>query len=283
MLTLFSGLAQGGAYALAAAGLVLVYSVAGVPNLAHGEILMVGGLVAAEVSIHGVPFIPAILIGTAVATLLGTVLGAFFDYLRKNELTALLMASLGLIFVIQALSVNAFGFDPLGLRTAPGSHVTIDGARIPVTWLIIIVAAFVLIGAVMLITGHTTWGRGMRAMAVNPVAASVVGIPRRRYAMVAFVLGAVLAGIAGGLLVAAFPIDYTYGSSVAFVAFTIVIFAGIGSVGGALLGGMILGLVNAFATAYVSSSYAEVFEFLFLVVVLLLRPDGLFGVRVERD
>lgn len=281
--TTLAGLVQGGAYALAAVGLVLIFSVAGVPNLAHGESVMVGGIVAAVLASHGLPFVAALLAGAAAACLLGVVIGAaVFDRLRSSPAEGMLMASLALIFIIEATTTNFAGGNPRALANAPSGVLKFWGAHLPVTWLLVFVAGVGLVGILQLLIRYTRWGRGMRAMALNPAAAVVVGIPTRRYAILAFAVGSLLAGIAGALLASAFPMDPTYGESVAFVAFTIIIFAGIGSIGGALLGGLFLGLVETFATAYLSSAYAESFQFLVLLIILLVRPDGLFGVRTER-
>ena len=281
--TTLAGLVQGGAYALSAVGLVLVFGVAGVPNLAHGESVMLGGIVAAVLASHGVPFAAAIAGGAGAACLLGIVMGAtVFDRLRNFPLEGMLIASLALIFIIEAVTTELAGDNPRAVSNAPAGTFRVFGARLPASWLIVFVAGIGLIGVLQLLIRYTRWGRGMRAMALNPAAAVVVGIPTRRYAILAFAVGSLMAGISGGLLAGAFPMDPTYGESVAFVAFTIIIFAGMGSIGGALLGGLLLGLVESFATAYLSSAYADTFQFLVLLGILLIRPEGLFGVRVER-
>jgi branched-chain amino acid transport system permease protein len=281
--TTLAGLVQGGAYALSAVGLVLVFGVAGVPNLAHGESVMLGGIVAAVLASHGVPFAVAIAGGAGAACLLGIVMGAtVFDRLRNFPLEGMLIASLALIFIIEAVTTELAGDNPRAVSNAPAGTFRVFGARLPASWLIVFVAGIGLIGVLQLLIRYTRWGRGMRAMALNPAAAVAVGIPTRRYAILAFAVGSLMAGISGGLLAGAFPMDPTYGESVAFVAFTIIIFAGMGSIGGALLGGLLLGLVESFATAYLSSAYADTFQFLVLLGILLIRPEGLFGVRVER-
>ena len=282
--TTLAGLVQGGAYALSAAGLVLIFSVAGVPNLAHGESVMIGGIVAAILATHGLPFVAALAAGAASAMVLGIVIGAtVFDRLRSAPPEGMLIASLALIFIIEATTTNFAGSNPRAIPNAPKATLRFLGARLPVTWLLVLVAGVGLIGILQFLIRHTRWGRGMRAMALNPAAAVVVGIPARGYAILAFAVGSLLAGISGGLLAAAFPVDPTYGESVAFVAFTVIIFAGIGSIGGALVGGLLLGLVETFSIAYLSSAYAETFQFLVLLLILLIRPEGLFGVRTERD
>lgn len=281
--TTLAGLVQGGAYALSAVGLVLVFGVAGVPNLAHGESVMLGGIVAAVLASHGVPFAAAIALGAGAACLLGIVMGAtVFDRLRNSPLEGMLIASLALIFIIEAVTTELAGDNPRAVSNAPAGTFRVFGAPLPASWLIVFVAGIGLVGVLQLLIRYTRWGRGMRAMALNPAAAVVVGIPTRRYAILAFAVGSLMAGISGGLLAGAFPMDPTYGESVAFVAFTIIIFAGMGSIGGALLGGLLLGLVESFATAYLSSAYADTFQFLVLLGILLIRPEGLFGVRVER-
>lgn len=280
---IISGVAQGATYSLAALGLVLVFGVAGVPNLAHGEAVMIGGVLAGVAAAHDVPFAAAIVVGAGAACLLGIIVGGVFDRLRNAPDDGKIIASLALIFIIEASTTNFMGTDARSVRGGPEGSVRILGAPLPTSWLLILIVGVGLCLALAIAVRSTRWGRGMRAMSMNPTAAAVVGIPTRRYALLAFAIGSILAGIAGALLASAFPIDPTYGETVSFVAFTIIIFAGVGSIGGALLGGLLLGLVDAFGTAYLSSTYADSLQFAFLLVVLLFRPQGLFGLRVERD
>jgi branched-chain amino acid transport system permease protein len=283
--TIAVGLVEGGVYALSAVGLVLIFSVAGVANLAHGEAVVIGGLVAywAGTTAHvGYPL--SILAGAIAATLLGLVFSvAVFDRLRDAAESGFLVASLGLILVVEALATAVFGDDPKSVPGAPGHVFEIAAVRIPVIWAIIVVTALLLTGLLRLFISRTGPGRAMRAMAMNPYAATLMGISRRRYSTIAFALGSCVAGIAGGLLASTFPISASSGEDIAFKAFIVIIFAGLGSIGGALLGGLALGIVGALTSSYLSSGYANTFIFAFLLLVIVLRPNGVFGVRIARD
>ncbi|HVW42184.1 MAG TPA: branched-chain amino acid ABC transporter permease [Amycolatopsis sp.] len=282
--TIVVGLVEGGVYALSAVGLVLIFSVAGVANLAHGESVVVGGLVAYAAGTYAhVPYVLSIVVGAAAATVLGLILSLVFDRLRDAAETGVLMASLGLILIIEAFGVTVFGDEPKSVPAAPGHVLDLGGVRIPAVWAVIVVTAFVLTGLLRLYISASRPGRAMRAMAMNPYAATLMGIARRRYAMLAFAIGSCVAGIAGALLASAFPIGATSGEDIAFKAFIVIIFAGLGSIGGALAGGLLLGVIGAVASSYIDSGYANTFLFAFLLIVIVLRPNGLFGVNVARD
>jgi branched-chain amino acid transport system permease protein len=283
--TVAVGLVEGGVYALSAVGLVLIFSVAGIANLAHGEAVVVGGLVAYAAGTFGHLAYPlAILVGAAAATVLGLLFSVtVFDRLRDAAESGVLMASLGLILVVEAVATSLVGDEPVSVPGAPETVYDVAGVRIPATWAVIVITAFVLTGLLRLFISRTTPGRAMRAMAMNPYAATLMGISRRRYATLAFGIGSCIAGVAGGLLASAFPIGATSGEDIAFKAFVIIIFAGLGSIGGALLGGLALGIVGALASSYISSGYANTFLFAFLLIVIVVRPNGVFGMRVARD
>jgi branched-chain amino acid transport system permease protein len=279
--TLFIGLVNGGVYALSAAGLLLIFSVAGVPNLAHGEVVMIGGLVAYEVAQRlDVPYVLAVLIGGGAGTVVGLVFSlAVFEHLRGRAEEGFLIASLALIFIVEAVATQVFGTQPEIITSAPAGILTIGPARIPETWIIIIVVGVLLCIGLQLFTNRTNAGRVMRAMALNPYAALLMGIQQRVYSNLAFAIGSFCAGIAGGLLASSFPVDPTSGEDIAFKSFIIILFAGMGSIGGALVGGMILGIADAYLAGYVSSSYSDAYLFIILLAIIIIRPRGLFGAK----
>jgi branched-chain amino acid transport system permease protein len=282
--TLLVGLTQGGVYALSAVGLVLIFSVAGIANLAHGEVVMLGGFLGYQTAIHWHwSFLLSLATGAVVGAVLGLVIGLVFDRLVGEVHESYLIASLALIFISEGIATKQFGEGAVTIPSASQKVFSFWGARLPLTWLYIIVAAVVLTVGLSLFVSLTSPGRVMRAIALNPVAAKLMGIEVRRYGMLAFVIGSAFAGIAGVLLAAAFPITTLSGENIAFYSFIVVIFAGLGSIMGALLGGLLLGVVGSFAATYVSSGYSNTFIFAFLLVVLLVKPSGLFGVTIDRD
>lgn len=272
------GLAQGGIYALTGVGLVLIFSVVRVPNFAHGEPVMLGAMLTLTlVSTFALPIPLAILVGVAGSAALGWLFSvAVFGPLLRRPETSLLIISLALVVMISALAVMIWGDAP---RTTPAPEIIVrfPGAQAPLNWIIIFVAAILATAGLDAFIRFTAPGRVMRAMALNPFAANLMGIPVRRYQAAAFVIGSSLAGLGGGLFSLAFAVQPTMGAHIALKAFIVIIFAGMGSIWGALAGGMLLGVVESFGASYLASGYRDTFGFIFLLIVLLVRPNGLFA------
>ena len=285
MQELANGLAQGSIYALAAVGLSLIFGVVRVPHFAHGESLMVGGMVTLlAVRDHDVPLALAMVIGTVAATILGVAIGVGIFYpLRKYSELNLLITSLALVFMISALASKVWGDTP---RVIPGgldTSVEVLGTRITQMRLLIMAVAVVAFVSLGQWVRRSRPGRALRAMALNAYAARLMGIPTLRYSALVFAIGSALAGLAGALLGTILPIQATMGANISLKSFVIIIFAGMGSIGGALAGGVLLGLVEAFGGSYLSSGYVNAYAFVFLVAVLLVKPDGLFSLGGTRD
>lgn len=281
MQSIVNGLAQGAIYSLAGVGLVLIFSVVRVPNFAHGEAVMVAAMLPLTLmtALHlSLPLALAIGILAAVA------MGAFFSVgvfarLTRYSETALLIVSLALVVIISSAAVMAWGDSARQTPGGPTQIYQVLGARIPVMWLIILAIAFVATLALDGFIRFTSPGRAMRAMALNPFAARLMGIPVGRYHALAFAIGSGLAGLAGALFSVAFAVQSTMGAAIALKAFIVIIFVGMGSIWGALLGGLLLGLVESFGASYLSSGYRDTFGFIFLLAVLLIKPTGLFTRR----
>lgn len=279
MQDLVNGLVQGSVYSLCGVGLVLIFSVVRIPNFAHGEAVMVGAMVPLIlIGDHHVPLIPGLLAGVGAAIVLGAFLGfAVFGPLRRLPEVALLIVSLALVVIIEALAVKFWGDAPRTTPGEPSGVLSFLGARFTPIWAVIFVAA---VGSAIGLEAYvrlTRSGRAMRAMALNPFAAMLMGIPVLRYQVLAFAVGSGLAGLAGSLYGLAFPVQSTMGALISLKSFIVIIFAGMGSITGALVGGLLLGIVESFGGTYISSGYRDSFGFLFLVAVLLLRPNGLFA------
>jgi branched-chain amino acid transport system permease protein len=275
------GLAQGGIYALTGVGLVLIFSVVRVPNFAHGEPVMVGAMLTLTlVASAGLPIPLAILVGVLASSLLGWLfsVAVFAPLLRRPE-TSLLIISLALVVIIGALAVKVWGDHPMTTPGASTTIISVAGAQVPLTWVVIFVAAILSTAALDVFIRFTGPGRVMRAMALNPFAANLMGIPVARYQALAFVIGSALAGLGGGLFSLAFAVQATMGAHIALKAFIVIIFAGMGSIWGALAGGMLLGIVESFGASWIASGYRDTFGFIFLLAVLLIRPNGLFASR----
>jgi branched-chain amino acid transport system permease protein len=283
--TLINGLVQGSVYGLAAMGLSLIFGVVRVPHFAHGESLMLAGMFGLVlVRDHGLPLIVGVIGGTIAALILGLVIGLGIFYpLRNLSEVNLLVIALSLVFVIEAAAAKIWGDGGRVIPGAPNSTVTIFGAEVGTMRVIIFGIAAVIAAGLHAYVTRSRPGRAMKAMALNPSAARLMGIPVRRYWAYAFAIASALAGIAGVLLGTILPISASMGSLIALKSFIVIIFAGLGSIGGAYFGGLVLGLLEAFGSSYVSSAYVNAFAFIFLVAVLLIRPQGLFVLGSSRD
>jgi branched-chain amino acid transport system permease protein len=280
-----NGLAQGSIFALAAMGLSLIFGVVRVPHFAHGESVMVGGMVGLTlVADHGASLVVGLVAGIAAALVLGTLLGAAVYYpLRNFSEVNLLITALALVFILEATAEKLWGDAPRVIPGAPHSTVAVLGAQVSSMRVIVIGVALVVAVLLHLFVERTRTGHAMKALALNPTAARLMGIPVRTYWVSAFAIGSALAGLAGVLLGLIVPVQATMGSMISLKSFIIIIFAGMGSIGGAYAGGLVLGLVEAFGASYVSSAYVNAFSIAFLIAVLLLRPQGMFTVGLARD
>lgn len=281
MQSIVNGLAQGAIYSLAGVGLVLIFSVVRVPNFAHGEAVMVAAMLPLTLmtALH-----LALPLALAIGILAAVAMGAFFSVgvfarLTRYSETALLIVSLALVVIISSAAVMVWGDSARQTPGGPTEIYQVFGARIPVMWLIILAIAFIATLALDGFIRFTSPGRAMRAMALNPFAARLMGIPVGRYHALAFAIGSGLAGLAGALFSVAFAVQSTMGAAIALKAFIVIIFVGMGSIWGALLGGLLLGLVESFGASYLSSGYRDTFGFIFLLAVLLIKPTGLFTRR----
>lgn len=285
MQELANGIIQGSVFALAAAGLSLIFGVVRVPHFAHGESVMLGGMITLQLSKNqDWPLAVALLGGIVAAMIFGCLVQlAIYWPLRDRDETNLLICALALVLIVPAVGFKIWGGDAQIIPNSLDHTFTILGAHVTAMKAIIVVVALVLTAALIAFTDYTRTGQAMKAMALNPYAARLVGIPTRLYATGAFAIGSALAGLAGGLLGTIQPVQVDMGANLVLKSFIIVIFAGMGSIGGAWAGGLILGLVEAFGGSYFSSAWVSSYSFIFLVVVLLIRPQGLFSLAQARD
>jgi branched-chain amino acid transport system permease protein len=285
MQELANGIIQGSVFALAAIGLSLIFGVVRVPHFAHGESVMLGGMVAlVAVADHGLPLAVGILLGVVAATALGLLVHAVVYYpLRNRDETNLLICALALVLIIPAIGFKIWGDAPRVIPNQSDHVFSLLGARVTVMKVVVVVVALALTVGLAWFVGHTRWGNAMKAMALNLYAARLMGIPTRSYGALAFGIGSVLAGLGGALLGTIQPVQVDQGATLVLKSFIIIIFAGLGSIWGAWAGGLILGLVESFGASYLSSAYIDTYSFLFLVIVLLARPQGLFSLVRTRD
>ena len=278
-----NGLTLGGIYSLVALGLTLVYGILHVPNFAHGAFYMAGAYAAFWlVTAQGFNYWVG-MAGAAVAVALIAVLAErlVFHPLRDAPGLHHMIAAIGLLLFLEAGAQAVWGADFHRLPTPYTGIVEIGGATAPVQRLMIVGAAFGLMVALHLFLKKTVMGSTIIAMAQNRQGAALVGIDPNRVAMLTFAISGVLAAVAATLYA---PINLIYpamGHLVITKAFVIIILGGMGSVPGAIVGGLIIGFAESFGAFYISPDYKDIIAFALLVVILSFRPEGLFtkGVR----
>jgi branched-chain amino acid transport system permease protein len=278
------GLLIGGLYGLAAAGLSLVFGVMKVLNVAHGELIMLGGYGAFwVVALLGLDPFASLALVIPGSLLLGVILyaGLFGFVVRADEETRVknsLLIGFGLALALHALAVRLWTADERSVPTPYGGAVfTVAGLSIPAVRLLSLMLAFALILGLQLLLTHWRWGQAIRATAEDWQAALLTGIDVRRAYLLAFALGTALAGAAGTLVTVAYSVSPSIGLEWTLKALIVVVLAGLGSVLGTFVGGLVLGVAEAASAAAFGGPYREVIGLVIFVVVLILRPRGLFG------
>lgn len=276
-----NGLVNGMTYVLIATGLTLIFGVLRIVNFAHGEFYMLGAFVTYYViTLLGLDYIWAAIIATVVVAGLGIVANRLFFWpLRKEHEFTILLSSLGLALLLTNGGEVLFGADPKYIPS-PFSEEIMEFGEIIVTQqrvLVFSVGVIVLIGLYYFIK-NSAMGKMMRATAQNPEGAALTGINIRRVHAVTFLLACGLASLAGALVGPTAMIFPTVGSWAVLKGFIVVIMGGLGSIPGALVGGLLLGVIEALGGGYISLGFAEAIGYAIIIVVLLWRPQGLFGV-----
>jgi branched-chain amino acid transport system permease protein len=277
------GLLIGGLYGLAAAGLSLVFGVLKVLNVAHGELIMLGGYAAFwTVALLGLdPFVSLLLV-VPLSLLLGVALywGLFGFVVRADEETRIknsLLIGFGLGLALHALAVLLWTADERSIVTTYGGSVTVGGLSIPIVRLVSWLLALALIGALHVLLERWRWGKAIRATAEDWQAALLTGIDVRRAYLLAFAIGTGLAGAAGTLVSIGYSTSPSIGLEWTLKALIVVVLAGLGSMLGTFVGGLVLGVAEAASAAAFGGPYREVVGLVLFVVVLVVRPRGLFG------
>ncbi|HEX9125131.1 MAG TPA: branched-chain amino acid ABC transporter permease [Methylomirabilota bacterium] len=278
------GILIGGLYGLAAAGLSLVFGVLKVLNVAHGELIMLGGYAAFwSVALLGMDPFGSLVIVAPLSLLAGVVLyGALFGFVvRADEATReknSLLIGFGLALVLHALAVRLWTADERSIVTPYGGAViSIGGLSIPVVRLLSLLLAFAITGGLQLLLTHWRWGKAIRATAEDWQAALLTGIDVRRAYLLAFAIGTALAGMAGVLVTVSYSVSPSIGLEWTLKALIVVVLAGLGSMIGTFVGGILLGVAEALSAAAFGGPYREVVGLVIFVVVLCARPRGLFG------
>jgi branched-chain amino acid transport system permease protein len=281
---LLLGLLIGGLYGLAAAGLSLVFGVLKVLNVAHGELIMLGGYGAFwVVALLGLDPFASLLLVVPLSLVLGLCLywGLFGFVVRADEETRVknsLLIGFGLALALHTVAVLLWTADERSIVTPYGGAVwTVGGLSLSVVRLVSLALAFALIGGVHLLLTHWRWGKAIRATAEDWQAALLTGIDIRRAYLLAFAIGTGLAGAAGTLVSVGYSISPSIGLEWTLKAMIVVVLAGLGSMIGTFVGGLVLGVAEAVSAVVFGGPYREVVGLVIFVVVLVVRPRGLFG------
>ncbi len=264
---------------LIAVGLVLIFGVMGVINFAHGELFMVGAYtVVALYADRQLPFLVAVAAGLLFVGLLGLVMErALFRPLRDNPLGGL-VASIGLLMILQALAVLGFGVRMEHVPPVTQEVIILsDKIRLPVARLYVIVAAVVLLSGLWYFLKRTRFGWELRASAQDPEAAALQGISITQTARIAMFIGAALAGVAGALTAPLVSINPHMGHSVIVTAFIVIIVGGVGSLEGAVIASVVYAFVHTFVTTLYDGVIADIVGLSLMLLVLIVKPTGLFG------
>lgn len=295
---IINGLVLGSMYALVALGYTMVYGIIGLINFAHGEVLMVGALVSWTVIGLIQPFLPPWLV-LLIALLVACIAAAALNYsiekvayrpLRNSPRLAPLITAIGMSILLQTLAMIVWKPNYKSYPTLlPSTPIHFAGASITPTQVMILVVTALTLAGLMWLVHATKLGRAMRATAENPRVAALMGVQPDRVISATFVIGAVLAAIAGVMWASNYgTVQHSMGFLPGLKAFTAAVFGGIGNLAGAVVGGVLLGLIESIGAGYIGdltggvlgSHYADIFAFVVLIVVLTLRPSGLLGERV---
>ena len=284
---LINGISLGSVYAIIALGYTMVYGIAKMLNFAHGDVIMVGAYISfCSTSYLGLSPLLSVVLAVIVCTVLGIVIeGLAYKPLRQAPALAVLITAIGVSYFLQNAALLIMGSDPKSFSSIislPALQLFDGKLTISATAVITILACVIIMVALTLFTGKTKMGKAMRACSEDRDAAQLMGINVNSTISMVFAIGSGLAAIAGVLMCSAYPtLMPTTGSMPGIKAFTAAVLGGIGSIPGAALGGILLGIIEILARAYISTQLADAVVFAVLIVMLLIRPAGLLGKQVN--
>ena len=283
---LINGISLGSVYAIIALGYTMVYGIARMLNFAHGDIIMVGGFTVFTIvtTMGGSPVV-GILASVVVCTVLGvTIERVAYRPLRDASPLAVLITAIGVSYLLQNVALLIFGSNArqfTSVITVPALKLAGGKLSISSVTIVTILSCIVIMAALMTFINKTKMGQAMLAVSEDRGAATLMGINVNRTISVTFAIGSALAAVAGVLLCSAYPSLTPYtGSMPGIKAFVAAVFGGIGSIPGAFIGGILLGIIENLAKAYISSQLSDAIVFSVLIIVLLVRPTGILGKKM---
>ena len=282
-----NGISIGSIYAIIALGYTMVYGIAKMLNFAHGDIIMVGAYICYCVTNYlGMPPILGILASMAVCTLLGIVIeGLAYKPLRGTPSLAVLITAIGVSYFLQNAAQLIWGSNPKSFTSVVSTikpFLLFGSLTITGEVLVTVVVSVVIMLALTWFTSSTRIGKSMRAVSEDRDAAQLMGINVNKTISITFAIGSALAAVAGVLMCSSIPVlQPTTGSMPGIRAVTAAVLGGIGSIPGAMLGGVLLGIIETFAKAFLSTQFSDAIVFGVLIIILLVKPAGLLGKRVQ--
>ena len=284
---LINGISLGSVYAIIALGYTMVYGIAKMLNFAHGDVIMVGGFVVfSTVSTMGLPPVLGIIISVCVCTLLGvTVERIAYKPLRQASKLAVLITAIGVSYFLQNIALLIYGANTKSFTSvvtlAPiklaNGKLSISGETV-----VTVISCIVIMVALTAFIKYSKIGRAMLAVSEDKGAAQLMGVNVNSTIAITFAIGSALAAIAGVLLCSSYPSLTPYtGAMPGIKAFVAAVFGGIGSIPGAFIGGILLGIIEILSKAYISSQLSDAIVFAVLIVVLLVKPTGILGKNIQ--
>jgi branched-chain amino acid transport system permease protein len=284
---LINGISLGSVYAIIALGYTMVYGIAKMLNFAHGDVIMIGSYVVfTTVSVSGLPPVVGVLISVVVCTVLGvTIEKVAYKPLRGASPLAVLITAIGVSYFLQNMALLIFGANAKSFTSVvkipalklAGGELVISGETI-----VTIAACIIIVVGLSCFVKYTKAGRAMLAVSEDRQAAQLMGVNVNSTVALTFAIGSALAAVAGVLLCSAYPTLTPYtGAMPGIKAFTAAVFGGIGSIPGAMIGGILLGVIENLSKAYISAQLADAIVFGVLIIVLLVRPTGILGKKIN--
>jgi branched-chain amino acid transport system permease protein len=275
---LVNGVIIGLLYLLMAIGFTLVFGVMRIVNFAHGEFYMLGAFFAyLLVSRFQLPFVAAVGAAFVLAVVLGWVIEALvLKPFRHDELNGMI-ATIGLAMILQAVALMAFGPDPQFMPSVADGSVTLGAVSLPMSRLYVVGFSVAVLLTLYVFLGHTRTGRALRAVVQDTEIATAQGVRARLMYPLGFGIGVGLAAIAGALMAPLFSVSPFIGATPLLKAFIVVILGGLGSIPGAALASLLLGVTESVASTFISNSIAEILIFALVMAMLVIRPTGLLG------
>ena len=283
---LISGISLGSIYALIALGYTMVYGIAKMLNFAHGDVIMIGAYVA-YVSISTLNLSPffAVLIAVVTCTLLGILIERVaYKPLRNSSPLTVLITAIGVSYLLQNIALLIFGSKAVNFTSVvslPAFEI-VPGLTVTGETAVTIAVSVVIMAALMIFINHTKAGQAMLAVSEDRGAAQLMGVNVNGTISLTFAIGSALAAIAAVLLCSSYPVLSPYtGAMPGIKACVAAVFGGIGSIPGAMIGGILLGVIENLSKAYISSQMSDAIVFLILIIVLLVKPTGILGKKIN--